>query len=51
VLGPQVVGFALDVRDEQSVATFTDEACERFVSRVVLLNHPRLAVVASGVEL
>ena len=38
-LGPQVVGFGLDVRDERSVAVFVDQACERLGSIDVLVNN------------
>jgi NAD(P)-dependent dehydrogenase (short-subunit alcohol dehydrogenase family) len=38
-LGPHVVGFGLDVRDERSVAAFVDEASERFGGLDMLVNN------------
>jgi gluconate 5-dehydrogenase len=38
-LGPQVVGFELDVRDEPSVARFVDEFRERFGGFDMLVNN------------
>jgi gluconate 5-dehydrogenase len=38
-LGPNVAGFELDARDGQSVATFVDQACERFGAIDMLVNN------------
>jgi NAD(P)-dependent dehydrogenase (short-subunit alcohol dehydrogenase family) len=38
-LGPQVVGFGLDVRDEQSVAVLVDAVRERFGGIDMLVNN------------
>ena len=44
-LGPQAVGFGLDVRDERSVAAFVDEVHDRFGGIDVLVNNAGIGML------
>src|SRR5689334_6248526 len=44
-LGPQAVGFRVDVRDEESVAELVDAACDRFGRIDMVVNNAGIGML------